>query len=81
MASREGRAQKIEVSTYSKNGILFYYRLGKFEPDISEKDVAGVLITLLENPFPNTSQDTFNKMAETFENNYAVLGKMFIEKM
>lgn len=50
-------------------------------PDISEKGgVAGRVITLLENPFPNTSQDTFNKMAETFENNYGLLGKMFIEK-
>ncbi|MDW4183064.1 DUF927 domain-containing protein [Staphylococcus saprophyticus] len=50
-------------------------------PDISEKGgVAGRVITLLENPFPNTSQDIFNEIAETFESNYGLLGKLFIEK-
>ncbi|MGI2315180.1 DUF927 domain-containing protein [Staphylococcus cohnii] len=50
-------------------------------PDISEKGgVAGRVITLLDNPFPNTSQDIFNEIAETFESNYGLLGKLFIEK-
>lgn len=50
-------------------------------PDMSEKGgVAGRVVTLQDNPFPNTSQDDFYEMHKTFSNNYGLLGKIFIKQ-
>lgn len=50
-------------------------------PDMSDKGgVAGRVVTLQDEPFPETSQEDFNVMFETYETNYGLLGKLFIDK-
>ncbi|RIL95466.1 hypothetical protein BUY80_12665, partial [Staphylococcus equorum] len=38
------------------------------------------VVTLQDEPFPDTSQDDFNEMYKTFSNNYGLLGKLFIKQ-
>ncbi|WP_432755892.1 DUF927 domain-containing protein [Staphylococcus pseudoxylosus] len=51
-------------------------------PDIApdKAGVAGRVITLQDNPFPDMKQEVFDEIAETIEENHGLLGKLFIEK-
>ena len=55
---------------------------GEFSiPDLSEKGgLAGRVITLQEDPFPNTNKLEFMEIAEVMEDNHGLLGKLFIEQ-
>jgi uncharacterized protein (DUF927 family) len=48
------------------------------EPD--KAGVAGRVITLQDNPFPEVKQEVFDEIAETIEENHGLLGKLFIEQ-
>lgn len=51
-------------------------------PDIApdKAGVAGRVITLQDNPFPEVKQEIFDEIAETIEENHGLLGKLFIEQ-
>jgi uncharacterized protein (DUF927 family) len=51
-------------------------------PDIApdKAGVAGRVITLQDNPFPEVKQEVFDEIAETIEENHGLLGKLFIEQ-
>ncbi|MEB7831008.1 DUF927 domain-containing protein [Staphylococcus xylosus] len=51
-------------------------------PDIApdKAGVAGRVITLQDNPFPDMKQEVFDEIAETIEENHGLLGKLFIEQ-
>ncbi|MDL1995602.1 DUF927 domain-containing protein [Staphylococcus saprophyticus] len=51
-------------------------------PDIApdKAGVAGRVITLQDDPFPNTDKTEFGDIAKTMENNHGLLGKLFINQ-
>lgn len=51
-------------------------------PDIApdKAGVAGRVITLQDDPFPNTDITKFSDIAEAMDNNHGLLGKLFIEQ-
>ncbi|MGX0658448.1 uncharacterized protein (DUF927 family) [Staphylococcus hominis] len=50
-------------------------------PDISEKGgVAGRVITLQDEPFPNTDKLEFGEISEVIDENHGLLGKLFMEQ-
>jgi len=51
-------------------------------PDIApdKAGVAGRVITLQDNPFPDMKQEVFDEIAEAIEENHGLLGKLFIEQ-
>ncbi|RXR93570.1 DUF927 domain-containing protein [Staphylococcus saprophyticus] len=51
-------------------------------PDIApdKAGVAGRVITLQDDPFPNTDKTEFGDIAKAMENNYGLLGKLFIKQ-
>lgn len=50
-------------------------------PDLSEKGgLAGRVITLQDDPFPNMDNLKFSEIAETMEDNHGLLGKLFIKQ-
>lgn len=78
----KGRATKERGIDYSEEWKTILLSTGEVStPDISEKGgVAGRVVTLQDEPFPNTSQDDFNEMYKTFSKNYGLLGKLFINQ-
>ncbi|OEK48560.1 hypothetical protein ASS91_01535 [Staphylococcus saprophyticus] len=78
----KGRATKDRGIDYSEEWKTILLSTGEVStPDISEKGgVAGRVVTLQDEPFPDTSQDDFNEMYKTFSNNYGLLGKLFIKQ-
>ncbi|WP_319020776.1 phage NrS-1 polymerase family protein [Staphylococcus equorum] len=78
----KGRATKERGIDYSEEWKTILLSTGEVStPDISEKGgVAGRVVTLQDEPFPNTSQDDFNEMYKAFSNNYGLLGKLFIKQ-
>lgn len=78
----KGRATKERGIDYSEDWKTILLSTGEVStPDISEKGgVAGRVITLQDEPFPDTSQDDFNEMYKAFNNNYGLLGKLFINQ-
>lgn len=55
---------------------------GEFSiPDLSEKGgLAGRVITLQDDPFPNMDNLKFSEIAEAMEDNHGLLGKLFIKQ-
>lgn len=50
-------------------------------PDLSEKGgLAGRVITLQDDPFPNMDNLKFSEIAEAMEDNHGLLGKLFIKQ-
>ncbi|WP_234420409.1 phage NrS-1 polymerase family protein [Staphylococcus nepalensis] len=78
----KGRATKERGIDYSEEWKTILLSTGEVStPDISEKGgVAGRVVTLQDEPFPNVSQDDFNEMYKAFSNNYGLLGKLFIKQ-
>ena len=78
----KGRATKERGIDYSEEWKTILLSTGEVStPDISEKGgVAVRVVTLQDEPFPDTSQDDFNEMYKAFSNNYGLLGKAFIKQ-